>query len=52
MSKMAPRKGSEVQPREVHRNIFKSFLLQNYLAQMLLILFVALPSSPLPSLFK
>ena len=38
-----------------HRNrwkIFKNFLLQNHLPQMLEIRFVALSSGPLPSLFK
>ena len=37
---------------EMHRNILKSFLLQNHLAQMFEIGYVALPSAPLPSLFK
>ena len=32
--------------------IFKNFLLQNRLPQMLEISYVALPSSPFPSLFK
>ena len=37
-----------------HRNayIFKNFLLQNHLAQMLEIWYVVLPSNPLPNLFK
>ena len=41
---MAPRQGSEFQTREIHRNVYKNLLLQNYLAQMLEILYVALPS--------
>ena len=35
-----------------HRNILKNLLLQNHLAQMLEIGYVALPSGLLPSLFK
>ena len=35
-----------------HRKIFKNFLLQNHLPQMLEISYVALPSGPLPILFK
>ena len=34
---------------EMHRNIFKNLLLQNHLAQMFQIWYVALPSGPLPS---
>ena len=37
---------------EIHGKIFKIFLLQNHLAQMLEIRYVALPSGPLPILFK
>ena len=32
---------------EIHRKILKNFLLQNHLAQMLEIWYVALPSGPL-----
>ena len=38
-----------------HRNIYKKYLknlLQSHLAQMPQIQYVALPSSPLPSLFR
>ena len=48
-SKMAPRQGVL---GSNHRNIFKNLLLQNHLAQMFEILYVALPSGLLPSLFK
>ena len=34
------------------KKIFKNLLLQNHLAQMLEIWYVALPSGPLPNLFK
>ena len=37
---------------EIHRKILKNLLLQNYLAQMLEILYVVLPSGNLPRLFK
>ena len=33
---------------EIHRKILKNFLLQNHLAQMLEIWYVALPSGPVP----
>ena len=44
--------GSQVQTIEMHRNISKNLLLQNHLAQMLEIWYVALPSGPLLSSFK
>ena len=44
--------GAYVQTIEIHRKIFKNLLLQNHLAQMLKIWYVALPSGPLPSFFK
>ena len=37
---------------EIHRTIFKNLFLQNHLAYMPEIQYVALPNSPLPSLFK
>ena len=43
---------SEYQTIEIHRKILKNLLLQNHLAQMLEIWYVALPSGPIPSLFK
>ena len=51
-SKMAPRQGVLGSNHRMHRNIFKNLLLQNHLAQMFEIWYVALPSEPLPSLFK
>ena len=33
---------------EIHRKVLKNLLLQNHLAQMLEIWYVALPSGPLP----
>ena len=36
----------------VHRKIIKIFLLQNHFVQMLKIWYVALPSGPLPGMFK
>ena len=46
---MAPRQGSEVQTIEIHK-IFKNLLLQNHMAQVFQIWYVALPCGPLPSL--
>ena len=37
---------------EIHRKILKNLLLQNHLAQMLEIWYVALPSGPLPISLK
>ena len=45
-------RGSKVQTIEMRRNILKNLLLQNHLAQMFETWYVALPSGPLPSLFK
>ena len=50
--KMALPKGSWVWTIELYRKIFKNFLLQKHLAQMLEIWHVALPCSPLLSLLK
>ena len=36
---------------EIHKKVFKSFLLQNLLAQILEMWYVPLPKGPLPSLF-
>ena len=38
--------------RNIYKKILKNRLLQNHLAQMPEIQYVALPSSPLPSLFR
>ena len=51
-SKVAPGQGSWVRTMEMHRNILKNLLRQNHLAQMFEIWYVALPSAPIPSLFK
>ena len=40
---------SEVRTREINRNILENRLLQNHVAQMLEIWYVALPNGPLPS---
>ena len=49
---MAPRQGSEVQTIEIHKEYLKNLRLQNNLAQILQIWYVAVPSGPLPSLFQ
>ena len=41
---MAPGQGSKVRTMEMHRNILKNLLLQNHLAKMFEIWYVALPS--------
>ena len=46
---MALRRGGLGFKNEIY---FKNLLLQNYLAQVLEIWYVALPGGPLPSLFK
>ena len=51
-SNMAPRCGGLGSNHKKHRKIFKNLLLQNHLVQMLEIQLLALPSGPLPSLFK
>ena len=51
-SKIVPRQGVLGSTIEMHRNILKNLLLHNYLALMLEICYVALPSGPLPILFK
>ena len=48
-SEVAPGQGSKVRTMEMHRNILKNLLLQNHLAQMFEIWYVALPSAPIPS---
>ena len=45
-------RGSSVRTTEKHKNIFKNLLCQNHMAQMFEIWYVALPSGPLPSLFR
>ena len=45
---MVLRQGVLVSIIEIHRKILKNLLLQNHLAQMLEIWYVALPSGPLP----
>ena len=47
-SKMVLRQGVLGSITEIHRKIFKNLLIQNHLAQMLEIWYVALPSGPLP----
>ena len=47
-----PTYSSQVGIIDIHRNIFKYLLLQNHLAQMLEIIYVALASGPLTSLFR
>ena len=51
-SKMTSGQETQVRAVEIHRKFLKNLLLQNHLAQMLEIRYEALPSSPLPILFK
>ena len=45
---MVLRQGVQASIIEIHREILKTLLLQNHLAQMLEIWYVALPSGPVP----
>ena len=51
-SKLVLHHGVLVSIIEIHKKILKILLLQNHLAQVLEICYVALPSGPLPRMFK